>query len=319
MTITANDKSKLPKLNESGENLKAHETCPLCGWDDRETISENPAIVRCLRCHHGFRPDSQDSIARSYSGPVNMPSYFEAVMFARHHYDFIERNIGFENISSIMEIGSGDGALMKMIRKKHDRIQLVAIEPSGELCRGLEKIPDLAVVNSYIEEYSPVSKFDLVIMSHVLEHLEKPLEVLKLIHDNYLNPGGYLYIDIPNQDFELRTGAMALMAPVTHLFFFNGQYFQNILAQAGFPLENISGAKYSTIPGDYTTRMEIISGLGKSGGVFKRIKLFREKAMKKISLQTSAPMKVLLNRQPDEIPLEEMNDNYNNMAIIVRK
>lgn len=311
--------SKLTRSNENSKNRKPCRTCPLCGRNDLEIVSESPAIVRCLRCHHGFRPDPEESIIRGYAGFVNMPTYFEAKMFARHHYDFIERNIGFANISNILEIGSGDGVFLKLIRKKNPRIKLVAIEASVDLCRGLSKIPDLVVINSYIEEVSPAGRFDLVVMSHVLEHLEKPRGVLKNIHDNYLNPGGYLYIDIPNQDFELRNPRMASMAPNTHLFFFNGEYFQNNLMEAGFPVENIIGAKYSTIPQGYVTRMEIISGLANSKDLFDKIKLYRVKALKKISLLVSAPIRVLQKRNPKEIALDRAGDNYNNMAILARK
>ncbi len=235
----ADDKSEISETIRKIDIQRTNVTCPLCGSTDSEIICEIPAIVRCLRCHHGYRPDPEESIVRGYTGFVNMPTYFEARMFSRHHYDFIERNVGFENISSILEIGSGDGVLLKSIKKKHARIRLVAIEPSEILCRELRNIPDLTVINSYIEEYSPACKFDLVIMSHVLEHLKKPTEILKLVHDKYLNTGGCLYVDIPSQDFELSSPRMALIAPATHLFFFNGQYFGNALSDAGFPPENV--------------------------------------------------------------------------------
>lgn len=313
------DNSELSQTITNTNRRRTNENCSLCGSTDRETICETPVVVRCLRCHHGYRPDPEESIVKSYTGFVNMPTYFEARMFARHHYDYIERNIGFENISSILEICSGDGVLLKLIRKKHARIRLVAIEPSEVLCRGLREIKDLTVIKSYIEEYSPDNKFDLVIMSHVLEHLEKPREILKLVHDNYLNAGGHLYVDIPSQDFELRSPAMASMAPATHLFFFSGEHFRNTLSDAGFSPENIRGVKYSTIPKDYTARMEMISCLVNSDGFIGKIKLFREKAMKKISLRVSVPVRVLFNLHPSEITLEETNDNYNNIAIIARK
>ncbi len=316
---TMKEMSTLTRSSENSGNSESYRACPLCGRNELEIVSESPAIVRCLRCHHGFRPDPEESIVRGYAGFVNMPTYFEAKMFARHHYDFIERNIGFDNISNILEIGSGDGAFLKLIRKKNPRIKLAAIEASVDLCRGLRKIPDLTVINSYIEEVSPAGKFDLVVMSHVLEHLEKPRDVLKNIHDNYLDPGGYLYIDVPNQDFELSSPRMASMAPDTHLFFFNGKHFQNNLTEAGFHAENITGAKYSTIPQGYITRMEIISGLANSKNLFDKIKLYRVKAMKKISLMASAPIRVLQKRNPKEIALDRTGDNYNNMAILARK
>jgi len=314
------DDISISSLSKAKKNIQdAREDCPLCGGNSSEIICEKPMILRCLFCRHGFRPNPLESIVRGYSGPVSMPTFFEAMMFARHHYDFIDKNVGFEKVSSLLEIGPGDGALLRMIRRKHPRINLTGVEPSVELCRRLRKIPELKVVNSYIEEFTTVQRFDLVIMSHILEHVEKPGNILTGIYADLLNPGGHLYIDVPNQDFELGNSGMTSLAPPGHLFFFNGISFPKLLSAAGFPRENICGVKYSTIPESYPARMEMIAGLAGSRGCFAKIRLFREKAMKRISLRVSVPIRILLNRRPEEMPLEESGRSHNNMAIIARK
>jgi len=63
-------------------------------------------------------------------------------------------------------------------------------------------------------------KFDLVIMSHVLEHLENPLQSIKYVYKECLSDGSALYLDVPNQDYELRNKLSAKMAPMMHSFFF---------------------------------------------------------------------------------------------------
>lgn len=240
-------------------------------------------------------------------------------MFARHHYDFIERNSDFGGISSILELGPGDGALLKLIRKRHVDIELFSVEPSKDLCENLRKLPGLHVINAYVENAVLERRFDLVIMSDVLERLENPARIIRHVHDNLLETGGHLYIDIPNQDFELASPGMASMAPATHLYFFSGERFHEILSGVGFAGENIRGAKYATIPGKYISRMEIISNLKRSNRFFDRIRLYREKAINRASILTSAPARVLAGSRPAEIPLDQRDSRYNNVAIIARK
>jgi len=71
------------------------------------------------------------------------------------------------------------------------------IEGSKEL---LEKIPDyenLKKVHSLFEDYETDSKYDTIIMSHVLEHIENPVGVLKKIH-NWLAKDGVFLVSVPN-------------------------------------------------------------------------------------------------------------------------
>ena len=293
--------------------------CPICKSAKIEIMCESPRIARCLECHHGYRCNSDKDIERSYSGRVLMPSHFEARLFANHHYNFVSRNLGFENISSILEIGSGDGTLLRLIRKRNPNIELYSVEPSKELCKNLLSIPEIHVFNTYIEDTEFKRRFDLVIMSHVLEHLKDPVGIIRFIHDKILTDSGHLYIDIPNQDFELGNPRMASMAPLTHLHFFDGKYFHNILKRAGFHIDKIKGSKYATIPASYVNRVEIISNLRNSGRLVDKVKLYHTKVLNKASLIISSTSKSILGYRPKEMNLNQNDSRYNNQAIIAGK
>lgn len=296
-----------------------HEDCPLCGGQKIETVCESPKIARCLNCQHAFRQEISGDVFHSYTGNVKMPSFFEARMFAKHHYGFIERNVGFKNISNILEIGSGDGILLELIRKKHPEIELYSVEPSQYLCQRLRKIPGLKVINAYIENASLNRQFDLVVMSHVLEHLERPIEILRFIYNNLINSTGYLYIDIPSQDFELKSERMAAMAPSDHSFFFDGQNIQFILALAGFSKNRIDGAKYATIPSRYSSRIEKMFDLKNSRRLSDVIKLYNIKILNRASMFFAAFARAITDARPEEISLDKIDSLFNNMAIIACK
>ena len=97
------------------------------------------------------------------------------------------------------------------------------------------------------------TKFDVVILKNVLEHLLDPEAVLKEISDKVLVPGGLIVIDVPNEFNEFQVCGKEIhnlsewwVAPPAHLNYFNGQTLSNLLnglnytvcdMESSFPLE----------------------------------------------------------------------------------
>ncbi|MCP4581002.1 MAG: class I SAM-dependent methyltransferase [candidate division Zixibacteria bacterium] len=296
-----------------------YSNCPFCGSDKLEAVCHTDRIDKCLNCGHAFRQEIKPNISEGYRGKVSMPLTLDAIVFARHHYHFVEKHIAFENISSILEIGSGDGVMLDMISKRQPDIELYSVEPSKYHCRNLRKIPNVNVFEGYIEQAEFKRKFDLVVMSHVLEHIKIPHDIMKFIYDNLLETSGYLYIDIPNQDFELSSELIASAAPAGHLFFFNGGSFGKLLENVGFSKTDIIGSKYSITTPGYLNRIEKIASLKDSTGPFNRFNIYRLKALNRLSTMGYASYKFLAHNQPRELSLNHIDSRYNNMAIIARK
>jgi len=42
-------------------------------------------------------------------------------------------------------------------------------------------------------------KFDFIIMSHVIEHLNNPLKIIKNLKKNYLNKNGFIFVEVPDE------------------------------------------------------------------------------------------------------------------------
>jgi len=79
-------------------------------------------------------------------------------------------------------------------------------------------------------------QFDVITMSHVLEHLHNPVQVLKMCH-RMLKPGGALWISTPNVR-SLGHGrfgkAWRGLEPPRHLVMFHGKALHDALKSAGF-------------------------------------------------------------------------------------
>jgi SAM-dependent methyltransferase len=94
-----------------------------------------------------------------------------------------------------LELGPALGQMTKFLVDDFSIIHLV--EGSKDL---LDQIPDYKNVikhHSFFEEFETDLKFDTIIMSHVLEHIEKPIDVLKHV-SKWLSDNGVLIISVPN-------------------------------------------------------------------------------------------------------------------------
>ena len=81
----------------------------------------------------------------------------------------------------------------------------------------------------------PVAAWDVVFCRHALEHIEHPLDALKLMRP-LLKPDGELYLIVPKE----RHGKSTLLPDINqHLYCWNFRSLNNLLVRAGFaPFSN---------------------------------------------------------------------------------
>lgn len=112
-----------------------------------------------------------------------------------------------ENIESIrvLEIGVGRGNIPKLLREalfNHD-IQYVGADIETDSLNVLkkEKIIDDTILftSDSLENFRyNDDKFDILVMSHVLEHIENPKQFLLDAREKFLRPGGIAILAVPN-------------------------------------------------------------------------------------------------------------------------
>ena len=128
--------------------------------------------------------------------------------------------ISQKNISSVIEIGADNGAILKKLRNKNPSIKnCVAIEPNKKMHNLLKNVSHN--VYSDISEVSKTDKFDLIICIHVLDHIPNISEYIIKI-SNMLNEKGYVFGVVHDESSKLakmlgkRWPAYCLQHP--HLF-----------------------------------------------------------------------------------------------------
>jgi SAM-dependent methyltransferase len=131
---------------------------------------------------------------------------------------------------AILDIGCGDGSLMAGIDKK--RYTVAGTEYSTIEIARAKKVTSKIYKGDYLN-YDAKDKYDIIIMTEVLEHTREPLKYLKKIHSD-LKKEGNIIITVPNNDWVLMKGYKNNLVTNLHLFYFNQKTATNILKKAGF-------------------------------------------------------------------------------------
>jgi len=80
----------------------------------------------------------------------------------------------------ILEMGFGDGILTGHLSKSSSQIDL--IEGSSLLAnKAKKKFKKIKVINTMFEEFFPKKNYDVILASHILEHVDNPVKILKKI------------------------------------------------------------------------------------------------------------------------------------------
>jgi SAM-dependent methyltransferase len=82
----------------------------------------------------------------------------------------------------------------------------------------------------------PWTSFDVVVMTHVLEHLTDPGSVLREIA-SAMNDGGWVYVAVPDvesMDFKIFGKRWDVVNPLVHLQYFTEESLTRMLESAGF-------------------------------------------------------------------------------------
>jgi 2-polyprenyl-3-methyl-5-hydroxy-6-metoxy-1,4-benzoquinol methylase len=121
---------------------------------------------------------------------------------------------------NVLELGCFMGDFTTLLRAEFEDVTAVeASEVAIDTAR--KRLPrDVKLVNSTFETTELNRKFDNVILSHVLEHVDAPVEILQRINSDWLSDNGRLFLVCPNanapsRQLAVRMGVVPYNAAVT--------------------------------------------------------------------------------------------------------
>lgn len=219
--------------------------CPLCGNSKAKVIAEMESFgfkVRyylCQTCGFVFQNPGESAAADPAFYEETYRQLYQATeeptakdlrqQRLRAEYQLnLMQNHGVCRLWRALDIGASSGTLMQIINEAYGA-DMIGVEP-GKAYRQLAEEKGFKVYPSLEELRSgETTKFELVTMMHVLEHLEDPLGTLREIRTHLLEHHGFLLVEVPNfyahESYEL-----------AHLSCFTEHTLTEMLRQAGYKI-----------------------------------------------------------------------------------
>lgn len=118
--------------------------------------------------------------------------------------------IPFFKEGNLLELGSFKGDFTKRFLPHFEDITCVEASDEAIAVAKNELGDRVRLFNALFEEVSLPSKYDNVVLTHVLEHLDDPVAVLKRINDEWLTDTGRFFLVCPNANAPSRQIAVKM-------------------------------------------------------------------------------------------------------------
>jgi 2-polyprenyl-3-methyl-5-hydroxy-6-metoxy-1,4-benzoquinol methylase len=138
-----------------------------------------------------------------------------------------------EHKKKLLEIGSSQGQTLVWFEEQG--FSVTGIEPderNSELIN--QKLKSGKCISGLIEEVDIDKKFDVIWISHVIEHLLRPDKLLAKLK-KYLEDDGVIFIEVPNCENDQVLKDSILTQP--HTFHFSKNALLNLSKNAGYKVE----------------------------------------------------------------------------------
>jgi hypothetical protein len=141
--------------------------------------------------------------------------------------EFLRKNLQLSGTPTILDYGGADGRFIPDIPGSKFVYEISGMEPLPGITR--------------IKSESELRTYSLVLLAHVTEHLTNPLQLIRKL-SAYVEPGGYLYIETPQditdqQIEELRDGIARFdLAIHEHINYYCISAVTKLLEAAGFSI-----------------------------------------------------------------------------------
>jgi SAM-dependent methyltransferase len=213
----------------------AYVRCPECGLVQMNPQPEASRVLDRYQKTHG-----QDYLGYELA---NEESFFRLQLLALKDAGFerLEKEL-FMRVTNeppgVLDIGCAAGRVLLHLKQRGWRCNGVEISPAGEYAR---RERGLDVTSLSLEENNFSSNsFDVILASHLIEHLNDPASFVREAY-RLLKPGGHLFVTTPNiAGFQARLFRGRWRSAIfDHLYLFSIKTLKALLAKAGFKIESL--------------------------------------------------------------------------------
>ena len=135
--------------------------------------------------------------------------------------------------ASVLDVGCANGGLLRVLRERGLTGELVGVDPSAACIRRTNALGIHGVVGGLFDMPADLGRFDVIVLSHVIEHLADPATAVSNLVP-YLAEGGGLFIECPDAT-EYRNHIFAPFQDFNteHINHFSPHSLANLVARCG--------------------------------------------------------------------------------------
>jgi 2-polyprenyl-3-methyl-5-hydroxy-6-metoxy-1,4-benzoquinol methylase len=234
-------------------------TCPYCNSVNikKKIISYNKVVYFiCIDCDSLYQDLLKSISINNYKNfdwkkTVDPDGKYRDLTNERYFkiknwYGKIPKFVSKLNPGKILDIGAGLGYLLSTVNSDWEK-HCIEISAGG-INHIKSEYPEVNIKCQELDEnlYEP-EYFDVIILYHVIEHLEEPIKILKIIK-KILKPNGYLILGTPNSTcfaFKIFEKNFRLLDP-THLSIISEKQLKRTLIKLNFAIEYIEKPYFKT-------------------------------------------------------------------------
>jgi len=224
--------------------------CPCCGSSEivtafKTSFFKTPAL-KCLECFFHFNKMTEQSfelLEKYYKNDYWISDFKKPTSkiriflnkFSWLKFEHLRAHSQFSYLENfkgdVLDVGAGLGATSILFANRGYKV--TAIEPDLKNIKKLKTFSNITVYQSNLENLQLEKKFDIVILSHVLEHV---LDVMKFLTSlrKLLSNRGILFIEVPDCSNSHNLNHSIMQSP--HLSHFTKKSLDILVRKAGFSL-----------------------------------------------------------------------------------
>ncbi len=196
---------------------------------------------------------------RVYNNPEVMQYYVHGILLSQflwaHHYNILLffNSVIKENspqIHSYLEVGGGHGLYaseaIRSIGAKATFNMVDISQSSIDIAKMMIANDQVTYVLSDIFNYMPATKYDFITMGEVLEHVERPVDLLKKLF-SLLKDDGKVFLTVPTNG-----------PTIDHIYLFrNADEIRDLITASGFKIEKEFSIYSENVPPELAEKYKV--------------------------------------------------------------
>lgn len=238
--------------------------CPLCEAEANENNivdiveniwENNKNVYECSNCKLYFIDEpSQSEIEFLYNSDFYAKNnniiykFIDAKMkYARalNRFNYIKKFIKKTDNLNVLEIGASDGLLLSIFKKEN--FNVFGYELNENARKDALKKYDIKMKDDFLKDKNiDKNKYNIVIMSHILEHFTNPKYILNSVH-NFIEGDDILFIEIPyTPNYKIVSkDEMKIFFETEHTVHFNEKNISLLMKECNFKILDICYNEYN--------------------------------------------------------------------------